>query len=417
MRVSLFKIVFSVLILFLTPFLFIEGALRCMYNFDTIIQRKNTLCQKWDGLTEAFGSADLLPLWVADTDFAVAPEILQALKGTLEHGILGYPIIPESAKQALCDWQKERHSFSIEPEDVTFAPGVIVGLILALEAFSKPGDAVIIQPPVYPPFFSLVKENNRKIITNPLLETPDGYRMDFEQLESIITPDVKLLILSNPHNPVGRVWTKEELLRLVDICSRNNIVILSDEIHQDIIYSGFRHIPTASVSTQAKQITVSFVAPSKTFNIPGLKASAALIPDASLRKQYQDEAKRLHLDQINLMGIVALEAAYAKGAPWLDALTAYLEKNRDFLVDFLKNRLPRVSVHSPEGSYLCWLDFRDYGLSGAELQNKLVNNAHVALNSGPSFGDQGEGFARINIGCPLSTLKEALERIATAFHS
>lgn len=388
-----------------------------MYNFDTIIQRKNTLCQKWDGLEDVFGSADLLPLWVADTDFAVAPDILHALKDVLEHGILGYPIVPSSAKQALCDWQKNRHSFAIQPEDITFVPGVLVGLILALEAFTKPGDSIIIQPPVYPPFFSLVKENNRTIKTNPLVETPEGYRMDFEHLESIITPEVKLLILSNPHNPVGRVWTKSELSRLADICFRNNILILSDEIHQDIIYSGFRHIPAASVSPEAKQITLSFVAPSKTFNIPGLKASAALIPDSSLCKRYQDVAKRLHLDQINLMGIVALEAAYSKGAPWLDALVPYLEKNRDFVADFLKSHLPRVSMHSPEGSYLCWLDFRDYQLSDAELQRRLVDDAHVALNSGASFGNLGEGFARMNIGCPLSTLKEALARIATAFHS
>lgn len=386
-----------------------------MYDFDSITNRKGTNCEKWDALEEHFGSPDILPFWVADMDFPVAPEIYDALKKVLDHGVLGYPMMHQGAMDAVVFWQAHRHGWSIPAEAVEFVPGVITGLIVALHAFTQPGDSVIIQTPVYRPFHSIVLDNGRKLLENPLIHDENGYAMDLEQLESIITPDLKAIIISNPHNPVGRAWNEHELTRLADICARNGVVIFSDEIHQDIIYSDFKHTPLASVSQRAAEQTVTFVAPSKTFNIPGLSASASIVVNPELRARYSSTADRLHLSQINLMGIVALEAAYTRGEPWLNALLPYLEENRDLVRDFIAKRLPKARMDTIQATYVCWIDFREYGLRDGELQKLLLEKAGVALSSGLSFGENGDGFARLNIGCPKSLLKEGLERIAAAF--
>lgn len=386
-----------------------------MYDFDSIINRKGTNCEKWDELEDSFGSSDILPFWVADMDFRVAPEIHDALKKVLDHGVLGYPMMHRGAKEAVVHWQAHRHKWSVPVEAVGFVPGVITGLIIALQAFTQPGDSIIIQPPVYHLFHSIIPNNGRKLIENPLINDEKGYRMDFDHLKSIMTPNVKAIIISNPHNPVGRVWRKEELSRLVEICAQNKVAIFSDEIHQDVIYSGFTHTPLASVSKKAGERTVTFVAPSKTFNIPGLSASASIILNPELRSQYERVADQLHLSQINLMGIVALEAAYTRGEPWLDELLAYLKGNLSLLENFIATHLPKARMDTIEATYVCWIDFRGYGLTDEELQKILVEKARVALNSGLSFGNNGVGFARLNIGCPRTLLREGLERIAAAF--
>ena len=386
-----------------------------MYNFDDVINRKGTHCEKWDGLEDAFGSTDILPFWVADMDFRIAPEIHVALSNVLDHGVLGYPMMHIGAKRAVAHWQAHRHQWDVPADAVRFVPGVITGLIVAIHAFTKPGDAVIIQTPVYHPFHAIVPNNDRKLIENPLLHDESGYRMDFDHLKSIITPNVKAIIISNPHNPIGRVWRKEELSRLAEICAANNIVIFSDEIHQDVIYSGFKHTPLASVSKKAAEQTVTFVAPGKTFNIPGLRAAASIILNPELRSLYDKVAEQYHLSGINLMGIVALEAAYTQGEAWLNELLPYLEENRNLLMDFIATRLPKARMDTIEATYVCWIDFRGYGLTDKELQKVLVEKAGVALNSGLSFGKNGDGFARMNIGCPKALLLEGLERIAAAF--
>ena len=386
-----------------------------MYDFDSIINRKGTQCEKWDELESVFGSADILPFWVADMDFRIAPEIRDALQKVLDHGVLGYPIMHQKAKESVAYWQAHRHQWNVPAEAINFVPGVITGLVVALHAFTQQGDTVIIQTPVYHPFHATVTKNDRKLLENPLIKDENGYRMDFDHLKSIITPAVKAIIISNPHNPIGRVWRKEELSQLAEICAANNIVIFSDEIHQDIIYSGFKHTPLASVSEKAAEQTVTFVAPSKTFNIPGLSASASIILNPEIRSQYNQTADRLHLSGINLMGIAALEAAYTQGEPWLNELLPYLEENRDLLKDFIATRLPKARMDTIEGMYVCWIDFREYGLNDKELQKILVEKARVALSSGLSFGKNGDGFVRMNIGCPRPLLREGLERIAAAF--
>ena len=386
-----------------------------MYDFDSIINRKGTNCEKWDELESSFGSSEILPFWVADMDFRIAPEINDALRKVLDHGVLGYPMMHRGAREAVAHWQAHRHRWNIPVDAVGFVPGVITGLIIALHTFTQPGDSIIIQPPVYHQFHSIVPNNGRKLIENPLIKDERGYRMDFDHLKSIMTPDVKAIIISNPHNPVGRVWRKEELSRLVEICTQNKVVILSDEIHQDVIYSGFSHTPLASVSKKAEGQTVTFVAPSKTFNTPGLSASAFIILNPELRSRYELVADQLHLSGINLMGIVALEAAYTRGEPWLNELLTYLEENRNLLANFIATRLPKARMDTMEATYVCWIDFRGYGLTDEELQKILVEKARVALNSGLSFGKNGDGFARLNIGCPRPLLREGLERIAAAF--
>ena len=383
------------------------------YDFDAEFDRRNTNCDKWDGLKAKFGRDDILAMWVADMDFPAPQPILDALCAKVREGALGYPKIPDSLRDAVRGWESSHYGWEFPREAVCWAQGVVAGLSFATEAYTKPGDGMIIQTPVYPPFYRTVREAGRNIAKNPLKYENGRYTMDFEGLEKLVTPTCRTLILCSPHNPVARVWTKEELERLADIAERKNMIIISDEIHQDLVYSDAKHTCLATLPGMEKR-TVTFIAPSKTFNIAGLKTSVAIIPDEYLRGCYVSVLERFHLNSINIMGIAATEAAYTKCEEWYRALIAYMEGNRDFTEKFVRERMPKAHMDHPDGTYIFWIDFRGYGFDDKSLTDFLVNEAKVALDPGSWFGEEGEGFARINIGTRRALLAEGLERIAAA---
>ncbi len=378
------------------------------------MERRGTNCEKWDFLEEEFGKKDLLALWVADMDFPAPPEVLSALHKKIDEGALGYPIAPDSLLRAITDWQSSRHGWKIGKESVTWAPGVVAGLAFSIMAYTKPGDGVIIQTPVYPPFYATVSESGRRVVKNPLRRQGGRYVMDLEGLEKLVCPTCRVLIMCSPHNPVARVWSRGELEALAELAVRKDMLIISDEIHQDLVYSDAKHISIASLSEEMASRTVTFVAPSKTFNIAGMNSSVALIPDEKLRARYISVMNRLHLGSLSILGLTAMETAYSKCAGWLDELMIYLEGNRDFTEKFLRERLQKAKMDHPEGTYVFWIDFRGYGFDSGTLMEFLVNEAKVALNNGLNFGVEGNGFARINIGTNRTLLKEALENIAKA---
>jgi len=385
------------------------------YNFDEIIERKGTNCLKYDALKMFFRSEDPLPLWVADMDFRTPDFIVDAIKKRAEHEIFGYSFRPDSYFDAVIGWMKRRHDWEIKKEWISFSPGVVAGLTMAVETFSKPGEGVIVQPPVYFPFFDCVKETGRKMIENPLKIDNGRYTFDFEDLKSKIDNNTKLLLLCNPQNPGGMVWTREELTELTTICLENNIMIISDEIHSDLIFDGSKHIPLASISDEVAQNCMISMAPSKTFNVAGLSSSLVIIPNKLKMAQYEKTIGVGHFGMGNIFGSVALEAAYTNGDAWLDQMLAYLWDNYLLIENFINTRLPRVKVMKPEATYLVWLDFSDYGMNNAELSKFTVEKAKLALNDGGRFGTGGEGWLRVNIGCPRSTVQEALERLEKAF--
>jgi len=371
---------------------------------------------KWDDIESHFGRGDLMPFWVADMDFRSAPEIVEALREAADFGVYGYPVMTDSARAAAADWQRTRHGWNVAAECVDFVPGVVAGLGFAIQAFTKPGDGVVIQTPVYPPFFSIIQDNGRKVVENPLIECESRYEMDFDGLDELLArPDVTAMLLCSPHNPVARVWTSEELSRLAGLCLAHGVMLLSDEIHQDLVYSDAKHIPTALAAPDLKPRLLTLVAPSKTFNIAGLSSSVWISEDEQITDMMRKSIAKLHMERLNLFGARALEAAYRKGAPWLDALMSYLEENRALVESFVREKLPRAVMKHPEGTFIFWIDFRGYGLSSDGLQRILVDRARVALNPGISFGRQGEGFARLNIGCPRAALEKGLARIGEAF--
>lgn len=384
------------------------------YDFDCYVERRGSGSMKWDLLEERFGAGDLAPLWVADMDFRCPPEVCESLDCKVTHGVLGYPTVPDSLFDAVTGWQKKRHGWDVDREWVSWAPGVVAGLAFSLEAYTKPGDGVIIQTPVYPPFHETVELSGRRLVKNPLKRENGRYTFDLEHLEKLVTPTCRTLILCSPHNPVMRVWTREELTALADLAKRKDMLILADEIHQDIVYKDARHICFASLSEDAAKRSLTFVAPSKTFNLAGLASSVAIIPDESLRKRYQSVLQRFHLFRLNMMGLLATEAAYAKGGEWRDEMMEYMEGNRELVETYVRERMPKAKMDHPEGTYIFWIDFRGYGLKGDDLQKFLIDKAKVAMNDGRSFGTEGDGFARINIGTTRAQLEEGLERIAAA---
>ena len=383
------------------------------YDFNKYMDRRGTDCEKWDGLKDDFGRGDLLAMWVADMDFPAPPEVLEAIHKKVDEGALGYPMIPDSLRDTVRAWEREHYGWEFGREAVSWAPGVVAGLSFAVMGLTKPGDQIIIQTHVYMPFYRTVREAGRIIAKNPLKYENGRYTMDFEGLEKLITPTCRTLILCSPHNPVARVWSREELERLADIAIRKNMIIISDEIHQDLVYSDAKHICIGSLPGMAER-TVTFIAPSKTFNIAGMKASVAIIPDELLRGIYVSVLERFHLNSINILGITAMEAAYGKCGEWHRELVAHLEGNRDYMEAFVKERMPKAHMDHPEGTYIFWIDFRGYGFNDETLTDFLVNEAKVALDPGTWFGVEGDGFARLNIGTTRAMLKEGLERIAGA---
>ncbi len=383
------------------------------YNFDEIIDRTHTNCIKYDGRQKFFGNANVMPLWVADMDFKTPDFIVDAVRQRAEHPVYGYTFRPESYSNAIVSWLKRRHDWSVKPEWISFSPGVVAGLTLAIKAFSDEGDGVIVQTPVYNPFFDAVKGTNRRMVENPLKLVDGRYTFDLEDLRGKIDARTRLLLLCNPQNPGGMVWTPDELLGLADICLQNKILIISDEIHSDLIYPGNKHTPMASLSEAIAANTVTCMAPSKTFNMAGLTTSFLVIPNKRHLVRYERELHVPHLHMGNLFGTVALEAAYNNGADWVDQLMIYLRDSFNELQKFVAQKMPKVKVMKPEGTYLIWLDFSAYGLNDDELNQRLIEYG-VGLNRGIQFGKQGSGYMRLNMGCPRSVLMEALERIEKA---
>ena len=385
------------------------------YNFDTIIDRHNTNAVKID-LAHLFGKPeDALPLWVADMDFPTAPEILDALHEKVNHGIFGYSSCDRAFFEAVKHWQKTEHSFDIERRHIVTTPGVVFALSCAIKAFSAEGESVIIQPPVYYPFKNMIEANNRKVVTSPLFERDGKWQMDFSDFEQkIIDNDVKLCILCSPHNPVGRVWTKDELQHLADICLRHHVIVFSDEIHNDFIIPPHTHTVFATLSEEVADSCIVSTSASKTFNLAGLQFSINFIKNPALRKRFHDERDKTGYDEPSLMGLIATKAAYEYGKPWLDALKQYLSENVAYVRRFLTERLPNVRLVEPEGTYLVWLDFSKLGLSDDELDNFIVHRAKLWLDRGVMFGQEGEQYQRINIATPRPLLREALERLEKA---
>ncbi|MDF2501166.1 MAG: Cystathionine beta-lyase [Anaerosporomusa subterranea] len=388
------------------------------FDFSQIIPRKGTGSRKWDAVDTVFGSADVLPLWIADMDFASPEAVTRKLIERASHPIYAYNTQEASLYQALINWVKRQHNWEIEQDWIILAPGVVPSIVLSILALSEPGDGVIIQPPVYPPFFDSIKDNQREIVENPLIENNGRYEIDYDDLEQkLADPKNKLLLFCSPHNPVGRVWTRAELSKVYELCQKYNVDVLSDEIHSDLVYSEHKHTVFASLGTPVCKQSVTFMAASKTFNVAGLNLSFIVVPCKRRRALIKAEINRLHLNRNNLFGVLASETAYVEGDAWLDGLLEYLEKNADTLVDFTEKRLPKVKVVKPEGTYLAWLDFRAYFSNAKELDDFLVQKAKVGLNSGKTFGRQGEGFARINLATQRSVLLEALVRIEKALEA
>lgn len=387
-----------------------------IYNFDELIDRSGTNTVKYDGRKSFFGNEDVLPLWVADMDFRTPDFIMEAIRKRAEHDLFGYTFRPESYSQSIVSWLKRRHDWEIKPEWISFSPGVVAGLTMAIEALSKPGDGVIIQPPVYFPFFDSVKGTGREMIENPLRLENGRYFFDLEDLKNKITPNTRLLLLSNPQNPGGMAWSEQELTDLTQICLENKVVIISDEIHSDLIFDGYKFTPLAGISEEIAQNCITCMAPSKTFNTAGLTTSYLVIPNKRHFVAYERVMRLPHLHMGNIFGTVALEAAYTHGDEWLAQLLRYLQENYAFLERFFQENLPEVKVMQPEATYLIWLDFSAFGLTDEALSQKLIDGG-VGLNRGVQFGKQGSGYMRMNIGCPRSVLQEAFGRIAKALRN
>jgi cystathionine beta-lyase len=377
-------------------------------NFDVLPNRRATESTKWRAFDE-----DVLPMWVADMDFRSPDAVIEALKQRVDHGVFGYPMIQESLKESIVAWLNRRHGWEVSPDDLVFIPGVVTGFNLATHAVTRPGDGVLVQTPTYGPFFGVHKNAYLTQQEMELTQGADGqYGIDLEAFEAAIHGRTRIFMLCNPQNPTGRVFRQNELEAMAEICLKHEIIICSDEIHGDLVYPGHRHIPIASLDLEIAARTITLIAPSKTFNIAGLEASVAIIQNKDLRKQFE-EARQGLAGWVNLLGLVAMEAAYTEGEPWLQALLAYLEANRDYLYEYVKKELPGVKMNRPEGTYLAWLDCRHAEIDG-KPQTFFQKKGKVALNEGSWFGKGGEGFVRLNFGCPRSTLTEGLSRIKEA---
>lgn len=384
-------------------------------NFNIVVNRKNTNCLKYDFAVRRGRPENVLPLWVADMDFKVAPEITQAIEKRVAHGIFGYSEVKEEYFEAVSAWMEQKHGWHVKEDWLVKTPGVVFALAMAVQAFTEPGDAVIIQQPVYYPFSEVIADNGRRIVDNTLeLKEGGKYHINFEDFEQKVKENhVKLFLLCSPHNPVGRVWTKEELKKIAAICRKYDVIVVSDEIHEDFVFNG-KHQVFADLSEDAKNRTITCTAPSKTFNLAGLQVSNIWIANPKLREKFKKQIAAAGYSQLNTLGLTACEAAYRYGGEWHAELLGYLKSNLNFLREFLQTRLPEVKLIEPEGTYLVWLDFGSLGLTEEQREELLTKKAGIWLDSGAIFGAAGEGFERINIACPRSILKDALERIERA---
>lgn len=388
------------------------------YNFDRVVDRTHTYDLKWNKETvaakqEAPLRQDFIPMWIADTDFACPPHVVEALSTRVSKEIFGYSSPMSPFFDAVCWWQQQRHGWRVLPEWISGIPTVVAGVNIAIRATTDVGDGVIIQPPVYDPFARIIEMTGRQVVCNNLLRTAEGYRMDYDQLDKLAAePRNKLLVLCSPHNPVGRSWTAEELCRLADICLKHGVTMISDEIHSDIVFGG-KHHPLPALSEKYAEHTILLTAPSKTFNVPGLKAGLAIIPNVKLKQSFDNQCKEMSLDIHNTFGLEGVIACYSpKSEPWLTELLAYIEGNFALVEQFLQQHLPKITMRRPEGSYLCWLDCSALGLSDDALLRRMSEDAGVIFVAGTWFGSGGEGHLRMNVGCTRATLQRALERMA-----
>lgn len=386
------------------------------HNFDEIINRRLSECKKYE---KGVYPEDVIPMWIADTDFAVPEEISEAILERAKHPCFGYPIEGKNFEEATKHWEKVRFGWDIETEWVKYANGVLPFLMYAIRAFSYPGDEVIIQPPVYPPFSAIVKNNGRQLVTNPLIQDENGkYQIDFEDLEKkLASPRAKLFFMSNPHNPAMRCFTLEELTKIGELCLKHNVIVISDEIHCDLTYKGYKHIPFGSISEEFANNSMVLINPSKTFNIAGFRTGAAIIPNKQMRENIQITIVNNKNYGRTIFGVLTYTTAYTKCEYYADELMEYLQENCDYLLDFIKNNIPKVKVAEPEATYLIWLDFKALNMEQEELKKFIFEKAKLALNDGATFGEEGKGFMRMNIACPKATLVEALNRLKNAIDS
>ncbi|AFQ30485.1 pyridoxal phosphate-dependent aminotransferase [Bacillus thuringiensis] len=380
-------------------------------DFDQQIDRLYTASYKWDQSKILFETEDILPMWVADMDFMSPPAVVNALINRATHGVYGYTIIPDSYYSSIIDWLKRRHGSMVQKEWITHSPGVVTALSILVSCLTKPGDKVMIQSPVYHPFYDVVLQQNRELVTNNLILEDGRYTMDLKDLENKIDSSVKVMLLCNPHNPVGRVWDEQELERLGALCAKHNIIVISDEIHCDLIYKGNKHVPFSSISEKMKSTSITCISTSKTFNLAGLKTCNLIIQNPHIKEVYEKKLKMLSLHSESFFGITAVEAAYTHGEEWLNQLLIYLEGNLNFLLDYFKQHINEVKVIKPEGTYLVWLDFRGLRMNKENIEKWMYQKAKLALNEGSMFGENGKGFLRMNIACPRATLEEGLSRI------
>ena len=383
-------------------------------DFDKVIDRSGTRANKLEYRKLLFKTEDVIPLWVADMDLAISEEVQNDLKKRLEHPIFGYTYQDSDFFDAIVNWQKKRNNWEISARSITAISGVLPAIAMSIKTFTEVGDKIMIQTPVYPPFFDLVEKSDRVLVRNPLIEKEGSYFIDFVDMEKSFIDGVKMIIIANPHNPVGKVFTREELVQLTDLCVKYNVMILSDEIHSDLIMGDKPHIPVASISKEASDLTITCMSPTKSFNIAGLSVAYTVIENRDIRKAYRYSVNSMHLNMVNTLGTEALISAYTKGESWLDEMVAYIKSNIAFVSDFLKNSIPQVSTSVNEGTYLVWLDFRKLNMSNSDLKKFLIEKAKLGLNQGSDFGDEGSGFARLNVATSRVVLEKAMNQLKVA---
>ena len=383
------------------------------YNFDEIIERRGTESVKWDGVEGRFGRADLLPMWVADMDFRTPPFVIEALRKRIEHEVLGYTFACEEWYTSIQQWVQERHGWNVSRDMLTFVPGIVRGLAFAIQCFTKPGDSVMVMTPVYHPFFLVTEKNKRQVVYSPLVLNEGQYEIDFDRFREDVQ-GCKLFILSNPHNPGGRVWSREELSQIAAICAASGTLVISDEIHADLTLPPHKHTTYALASEQGRENSLVFMSPSKAFNMAGLASSYCIIENEELRSQFQSYMEASELSEGHLFAYLSVVAAYSNGTEWLDEMLAYVQGNIDFTETYLATHVSAIRVIRPQASFLLFLDCRSLGLSQPKLNDLFVNGAQLALNDGATFGKEGEGFMRLNIACPRSVLEQALEQLKRA---
>lgn len=383
-----------------------------MYNFDEGIVRKGTNCVKWD---VPFVTDEIIPMWIADMDFEIAPAIHERVRKVADQGAFGYQFLSDEYYQAIISWMKRRHGLELRREEICYVPNVVLGITFAVQAISDPGDEIIIMTPVYGPFFKVVRDNDRILLESPMRNNNGYYTMDFEDFEARITPRTKGVIICNPHNPSGRVWTRKELEALSAICIKHDLYVISDDIHSELISKGYMHTFISSLSDEIKEKSIIFTSPSKTFNLASIHVANCFIFNEKLREKYKEISEKSHAAENNAFSEAALCGAYNDSEEWMDALNEYIDGNKEYFVTFIHENMPELTVVKPEGTYLVWVDFRKTGIPGDKVRKYLLEECHVAVNEGSFFGKLGDGFVRFNLACPRKNIEKVLENLKEKF--